>query len=182
MNKEKQMILSAIDTKSKSIVDLGCGTGEFSEIFSPKNYYGVDIDSPGIEHAKILHPKYKFSAINSVSDLRGKYEVVALIDTAHHLNPDILRSTLSAIRTRLLAANGTLLIVDPVHPTEQKQLLGKWMFANDRGNFQRTKKEITKEILPIFKTKKYTVFQENILTLYLLLAKPIRKKRQTASA
>lgn len=175
LKKEKKMVSSFIDPSFKSILDFGCGTGEFSEIFPPKAYHGVDVDSMGIEQARRMHPRYRFSSINSISDVGGKYELIVLIDMVHHLSPDIFRAALTDFKKRLLSTDGTLLIMDPLHPREQKLSLGRWLFAHDRGNFPRTKEQITSDVSSVFKIVSYELFQENLLTFYLLAARHIKR-------
>lgn len=174
---EKMMLLKAVKKGNlyRSVLDFGCGTGEFSELFSPSAYYGTDIDKSVINHAKVLHPKYRFSVINRASNLNGKYDLILLISTVHHLSPAILKAALSQFQKRLLKKNGALLIMDPVHPKEQRRLFGNWLFSNDRGDFQRTKRQVFSKIANKFKVISYDTFQENLLTFYLLIAKPIKK-------
>ena len=172
MKNQKAMFKSAIASDCKSVLDLGCGTGEFCVVVSPEAYHGVDTDALGIEQAKRLHQGYSFSAMKTAADIPGSYGMVALIDTTHHLSHDILNETFDEAIARLIAPGGKLLIIDAVHPKEQKKWIGSFIFAHDRGNFQRTKEEIMAEVLPKFDVEAYEVFQEKFLTFYKLLAKP----------
>ena len=170
MKKEKGMLASSIRHSVKSVLDIGCGTGEFSELFSPTVYHGVDTDKAGIEHAKRVHPKHKFSSFENISELKGKYDVIIFVDTIHHIPSNMLKKIFLYTKNRLLNENGKLVILGAVHPKEQKLLLGNWLFTNDRGEYQRKKEDIESILRGLFRIKSYKIFQENLLTFYLLEA------------
>lgn len=176
MNEHKKIIMETVDHSFGSVLDFGCGTGEFSEIFPSESYHGVDIDSKGVYYAKKSHPKYSFTAISDITDVKESYDLVVLIDTLHHLSPEILKRTLSELQNRVLKTNGKLMVVDDMHPEEQRMMLGKWIFKNDRGGFPRTKEQAVSTISGSFEVVSYKVFQENFVTFYALLATPIRNK------
>ncbi len=178
MKKEKEMLLTVVNPSIKSFLDLGCGTGEFCEVISPKIYHGIDIDARGIDQARILHPRYKFSKRKTGFKITGKYDLVALIGTVHHLSPKDFRSMLGEILGSLLTKDGKLLIMDPLHEKEQKQFLGKLVFSNDRGNFHRTREQVVSEIRCMFNIIRYETYQERMLTFYLLVGTPIRKGKK----
>ena len=124
MRKQKAMLHSAVEPSCRSVLDLGCGTGEFCDAIPAKAYHGVDTDALGIEQAKKVHPNYSFASMRDVSDIEGSYDLIALMDTVHHLSPKIFKATLDEALGRLLTKKGKLLIIDPVHPKEQEQRLG----------------------------------------------------------
>lgn len=60
----KEILDKYIDWNAKTI-EIGCGTGRWSELFS--DYYGIDISEKLIEHAKKTYPDKLFS----VDDIRN---------------------------------------------------------------------------------------------------------------
>ncbi len=42
------------------IVDIGCGTGDYCQLFEPKDYLGIDISPKMIDRCKSLYPNYFF--------------------------------------------------------------------------------------------------------------------------
>src|SRR5580693_8454328 len=74
MSKQKEAITTIVDHSFNSVLDFGCGTGEFAEIFQNDSYHGVDIDVQGINYAKKFHPKYNFSIINNAKDIKESYD------------------------------------------------------------------------------------------------------------
>lgn len=47
-----------------TIIDFGCGCGRYTEMFSPKDYLGVDGHEGNIRAARELHPDYHFELHN----------------------------------------------------------------------------------------------------------------------
>lgn len=65
---------------AKSILDYGCGIGDYSKFIpSDIKYFGVDINPKFINLAKESYPDKKFKLISSLSDVTGKYDVVVAI-------------------------------------------------------------------------------------------------------
>jgi len=78
----------------KSILDLGCGTGQFAEgIPSIVNYMGVDFSSVAIEQAKQRNKYFKFTCDDVFSAIGkmnlGKYEVVVMLEFLEHIWDDL---------------------------------------------------------------------------------------------
>jgi ubiquinone/menaquinone biosynthesis C-methylase UbiE len=132
--KTKEYILSNYRNLScKSVLDVGCGTGDFAPLFSPVHYLGVDINPQYIIHAKRAYP-HEFLAADVVTYSWGKrmFDAALFISTLHHLSdthvhrlfPPLLRITKKAI-----------IIVD-LNP--ETSFLKYLLVAADRGDYVRT--------------------------------------------
>ena len=67
-----------------SILDYGCGLGDFIQYLDKKgkdvsDYLGVDINKNYIERAKLYYPENNFKLINRINDISGKYDTVCAI-------------------------------------------------------------------------------------------------------
>ncbi len=72
---------SEIDFNNKSVLDVGCGFGEFAKFTTKKftnvNYTGIDIVPEFIAEAKKLYPEHSFAVSNYLSDkIEGSYDIV----------------------------------------------------------------------------------------------------------
>ena len=63
--KDEKTIISRNFDKNKLTLDFGCGAGQFSVLFNPEKYHGVDTDPKYIKFCKNKHSG-KFSAINNL--------------------------------------------------------------------------------------------------------------------
>lgn len=67
-----------------SLLDYGCGIGDFIKYLNDNDvkvskYLGVDINQNFIDAAKKDNPDYSFKFIDSIDDLKGKWDVVCAI-------------------------------------------------------------------------------------------------------
>ena len=70
------------------ILDLGCGTGEFSEFFNPEVYLGIDINKDYIDFASNNYPhKFKVMDANHLEFDTNSFENIFVFGVFHHL-PD----------------------------------------------------------------------------------------------
>jgi len=138
--KEQKSIIQNhfVSSSSDMILDLGCGTGEFSPYFPKNKYIGVDIDPKNIQYAI---KKYKKSF--SVAD--GKclpfadnfFTKVLVVGVFHHLSDDDSRGVAKEIK-RVLQSDGEALIMED---TKNSAWLTRIMQRLDQGNYIRTGEE-----------------------------------------
>lgn len=72
--------------KNKSVLEVGCGTGDLLASLHPKNGFGMDLSAEMIKIAKKKHSGIKFSTTWP----KTKYEFIFMTDVIEHLeNPDL---------------------------------------------------------------------------------------------
>jgi len=50
----------------KSVLDLCCGPGRFTELFDPEGYLGIDISKQNIKIAKLAHHNHRFVCSDAI--------------------------------------------------------------------------------------------------------------------
>ncbi|MFA5880483.1 MAG: class I SAM-dependent methyltransferase [Candidatus Margulisiibacteriota bacterium] len=74
------------DASQKSVLDIGCGTGEILNYLHPKTGLGVDLSEEMILIAKEKYPQYSFFAASIDNYLTDqKFDYLILIDIIEHL-------------------------------------------------------------------------------------------------
>lgn len=130
-------------SESDTILDVGCGTGIYSQFFRGQ-YYGVDSNEAYITQACAHFPEYKFSVMSGDKlTFEGKtFNHVIVIAVLHHLDNNVL---IGAVKEglRVLKDEGCLHIVEPVKPFARSSLIKAAIFRNDRGRYQRSLRELT---------------------------------------
>jgi len=125
----------------ESIIDIGCGTGEFSHLFPQDCYLGVDIYHAYIEFARKRNPGYQFQvgdATALTSD--DSYFNIALIHgLIHHLKDRDARLVIEQAH-RVLKPQGVLILIEDI-PARGLNILGHVMHSIDRGGWIRTPDE-----------------------------------------
>jgi ubiquinone/menaquinone biosynthesis C-methylase UbiE len=74
---------------SKSILEIGCGTGEFCELIKKKfntiSVTGIDVSDPAIEICKKKYPDINFYVADaSVYNFESKYDIIISSNTLEH--------------------------------------------------------------------------------------------------
>ncbi|EKD90418.1 MAG: methyltransferase type 11 [uncultured bacterium] len=136
--------------KYKNVLDVGCGIGSLSGEFSPKKYFGFDIDRGSIKYAEQQNPKYKYGLSDATSfNLKKKYDLILVAGVFHHLDVKDVKSSIKKIRSHL-SKNGKVIIIEAIQPIKSFNILSKFLRSIDRGHFIRRKKEyqeiISKEL------------------------------------
>lgn len=125
------------------MLDVGCGTGRYA-IFG-ENYIGVDPSPAYIDYAKANCPG-KFILMDG-ADLKFKdnsFDAVANISVFHHI-PDELCDKIIKEMARVCRPGGRVYITDIVYSSKYN-ILGNLLFRLDRGNYQRSFKELSELI------------------------------------
>jgi len=126
-------------TRENSIIDIACGTGEYSQITDAK-YLGIDLNKKYIETARKVYTGKEFlcADANTAKIVGGSYDVALLIDATHHLS-DQENTTL--LRNLNRVASQYVIICDPI---KQKRwnLTGRLLTYLDRGQFIRSEENL----------------------------------------
>ena len=140
-------------------LDLGCGTGEYSRLFAPDRYLGVDVHPGYIAFAKRRNPQHHYLC----GDARiwqgdgTPFELVLVNGVLHHLDDEAARAFLRAAHGHL-APGGTLLVIEDVDlpaasfGTRLVHLLDHGDHIRDAGRWQ----ELVADVATIARSETYT--------------------------
>jgi 2-polyprenyl-3-methyl-5-hydroxy-6-metoxy-1,4-benzoquinol methylase len=126
--------------ENESVLDIGCGTGHYSVVTSGK-YLGLDLEDQYIKFARRQHPHKEFSCMN-VSELKldsKRFDVALLVDIIHHLSENEAKS----LFLELSRAASRIYFFEPIIPNKSNYV-GRWLAANDRGQYIRSKEDLLK--------------------------------------
>lgn len=111
--KQKSLIGEVFGNQDeKKVLDIGCGTGEYSNSFKPENYTGIDISSEYISHAKKTK-KGNFLVMDAtnLSFPDNSFDVILIAAILHHLNDKDVNKVLRGAK-RVLKKEGKILIME----------------------------------------------------------------------
>ncbi len=119
-----------------SVLDIGCGTGQYANI-TEGEYLGVDLNERYINYArkKASRPNRLFQCMD-VTDLYEEecaFDLVLMVDFLHHI-PYEQCTHLLTTASRL--AKQYVVIFEPI--TFQPYPLGRWIVEHDRGDHVRS--------------------------------------------
>lgn len=129
--------------KCRSVIDFGCGTGDFAPIFSPDEYTGIDINRRYIDFAKNKYP-YRFICQNILKYNFNKqtFDASIFISTLHHLSDQEVK----IIMPKISDLTNKIIVVVDLNP--KTSILKKSFMQLDRGKYIRTLKEKTDLLSP----------------------------------
>jgi len=129
--------------KDCSVLDIGCGIGQYSNITSSK-YLGVDLNSKYIKYCKkkYSNEKNKSFRCEDVTTLLNEkitYDIVIMVDFLHHIPDDLAKKVL---KTAAELSNQYIISFEPIR--EQDNIIGKCIINNDRGDYIRPLDDLQK--------------------------------------
>ena len=125
------------DFSGLKVLDLGCGTGNSTGLFSKSDYTGVDISNKYIELARKKYPRHHFISVDAGEMAWDNgYDVILINSLLHHL-PDNAVAKIAEKAVRSLADGGVVIIQEPLVPGE-REWYHRLMMRLDRGNYFRS--------------------------------------------
>jgi len=120
------------------VLDIGCGTGEFSVFFNLEMYTGIDIEKKYIDYANKNY-KGAFLVVDGTKlpFTNGAFQKIFISGVLHHLDDEICGRVLDEAR-RVLAQNGTLLVMEDVN-RPKNHFITRLLHRLDNGDFIRNK-------------------------------------------
>ena len=119
-----------------SVLDIGCGIGQYSEI-TQGEYLGLDINNRYINYArkKYKHHNHSFRCADVTVIVKEltKYDLVLMTDFLHHI-PSQQCINLLNVCSQLV--NKIVINFEPV--IEQSNPVGRWVNRHDRGKYVRS--------------------------------------------
>jgi SAM-dependent methyltransferase len=124
------------------VLDIGCGVGAHRKFFRGVEHVGIDVNPAYIARATKLHG----SGFHTMDATRLEFEDASFdltfcVAAFHHLD-DQQAAAVMREAFRVARPGGTVHIIDPVIPEDAGAWVKRWFFANDRGRFQRTERQL----------------------------------------
>jgi ubiquinone/menaquinone biosynthesis C-methylase UbiE len=135
---ERGIIKRYLSSIQGSILDLGCGTGIFANMFNHEKYIGVDLNEKYIESAKQRCPNYKFMVSDATSlPFDDQYFSDCMVSgVLHHIDDSNSLKIIKEI-SRVLMPFGNLIIWEDTKDFSRWNFLLNLIHSLDEGQFIR---------------------------------------------
>jgi SAM-dependent methyltransferase len=129
---------------SEAVLDVGCGTGEYSRLLNYRQYIGVDFNDQYIRTASEKFgedDRVQFLSMDvaDVPQLNLTLDAAFCVGVTHHLSNNELRKLIPDV---LRAVSVRFVIVDMVLPPIWKNPLSHLLIRIDRGRYGRSKQSL----------------------------------------
>lgn len=116
------------------LLDIGCGTAQYVELFSGVNYYGVDVNLDYLDSSnKSKRGWFAVMSGNKLAFSNHQFDGIFTVAALHHMS-DSEVSELVFEALRVLKPGGTIHLIDPVLPEKfLESPLNSIIFHLDRG-------------------------------------------------
>jgi len=133
------------DTRYNTVLDVGCGTGLFTDCFEGK-YTGIDINQDYIRRAETkCSGRFLAADATALPFGTGTFDLVFTLGLLHHVDPQNQRKMLDEM-WRVCKREGHILIMDGLVPSDKLNIIGYAIAKLDRGRFKISAKEFKKMI------------------------------------
>ena len=153
-------------TKINNVLDVGCGTGEFSELFDNSiSYTGIDAQKEFIEYAVDNHignsKSFLVMDINKAKFKKNEFDVVMLLSFTHHFSNSELRPIIDKIKK----ITKRIIILDPI---PRANILSEIFYSLDRGDYIRSRNDLLNLLECDLCIEKYKEFNSGLYTYALI--------------
>ena len=134
----KERIRRILGDGGGAVLDLGCGTGEYTSLFSANRYVGLDLSLPFVRYASTRLRGFAF-LVGDAEQLPfsdDRFHRVLVNGVIHHMGDGSADRLLGEVG-RVVRPSGTVLIIEDV-PSSAANLPGRLMHAVDQGDHIRT--------------------------------------------
>jgi SAM-dependent methyltransferase len=133
------------DRNSLRVLELACGTGNFTDCFSPNQYLGIDSDSLRLTKARKLFPHHRFEDCKIDSDnaagILSGIDFVFCHGFLHHISDADFLAIIRCFREHT-SDKAVFLAIEPLLPESPWTSPFAYTLAKaDDGKFMRTEKE-----------------------------------------
>ncbi|MCM8787750.1 MAG: class I SAM-dependent methyltransferase [Candidatus Omnitrophica bacterium] len=165
--------------ESISVLDIGCGTGDYINIFTKYRiaYTGLDLSNYAINELRKKYPKEKYPELNFICEdifkyqSKDKYDIAFLSEVLEHINDEI---EFLKIINNFLVKDGILILSVPYDQS-------LWSYADEQAQHKRRySKDYLRSMLERsgFNCNKLICYGFPLLRIYWSLTKRFRKKIQ----
>ena len=150
------------------VLDVACGPGAFSNLFSEQSYTGVDINPRYIDYAR-THYRGEFF----VHDARtlpfpeGRFDEALVYGLLHHLDDADVTAVAEGIR-RVVRPGGTVLVIEDIPAESRLNLVGHLLHWVENGHHIRPAEDYRRLLAPHFRIEEERLFRSGVCDYYMV--------------
>jgi SAM-dependent methyltransferase len=141
----KRLLLKHLELSGgETILDVGCGTGEYAILFKGEKYIGMDLNQKYIDRAREVYrglPNASFVCLEIKELAKQKVAIdhAYCVAVTHHLTDE---EVIGMVQDAMHLVKGKFVVVDLYLPKFWRNPLGHFLVKMDRGRFGRPKERL----------------------------------------
>lgn len=149
------------------VLDVACGPGAFSDLFSEQSYTGIDINPIYIDYAK-KHYRGEFF----VQDARrltfddGRFDEALVYGVLHHLSDEDVSAVARSL-SRVVRPGGKVLVIEDIPAESHLNLVGHLLHWIENGHYIRRAEEYRRLLSPFFRVAEERLFRSGVCDYYM---------------
>ena len=172
-NAQKKALQDDFTAKDgEKVLDIGCGTGEFSVFFQNAAYTGIDAEKKYIDYAqRNCKGKFLIADASHLPFSENAFDKVIIMGVLHHMNDEQCRRVLAEAR-RVLSSNGRMLVMEDIKLAEEN-FLTRFIHRFDLGKNIRNKEEYRILLQRHFAVEKEFTIQNGLSPYRVFILRPL---------
>jgi ubiquinone/menaquinone biosynthesis C-methylase UbiE len=157
----------------RKVLDLACGPGAFSKLFTPENYSGIDINDQYIRYAQ-EHHRGSF-AVMDARDLKfpsRTFDDVLVFGLLHHLDDRDATAVVTSL-ARVLKPEGRALIIEDIPTRSKLNVIGHLIHNIENGHHIRPPAQYHTLLSPHFRIEDERTFRSGVCDYYAVRVAPL---------
>lgn len=153
----------------RRVLDLGCGTGEFADLFEPEGYLGLDVHPGYVALARRLRPRHRFECHDGTAWAGDgePFDLTLVNGVLHHLDDATARALLRAALSHT-KQGGSLVVIEDAEVANAGLLAGL-VHALDHGHFIRSPETWARLVGEFFRVEESETYRSGICPYHLMV-------------
>jgi ubiquinone/menaquinone biosynthesis C-methylase UbiE len=163
------------------VLDVACGPGAFSDLFSEQSYTGIDINPVYIDYAK-KHYRGEFFVQDArrLSFPDGGFDEALVFGVLHHLNDEDVTEVARSL-SRVVRPGGKVLVIEDIPTESHLNLVGHLLHWIENGHYIRPPEHYRRLLSPHFCVGEERLFKSGVCDYYMARLVPRTERKAERS-
>lgn len=157
----------AASSATRKVIDVACGPGAFSDLFSARSYTGIDLNPKYVRYAKENYQgTFEVQDARTLDFPEDSFDDALVYGLLHHLDDADVTRVAESLR-RVLRPGGRALVIEDI-PTESRlNLVGHLLHWAENGHYIRPADRYRALLAPHFRIEEEDIFRSGVCDYYM---------------
>ena len=153
--------------ENRRVLDLACGPGAFSDLFTAAGYMGIDINANYIAYAnKNYRGTFEVHDARALAIADSTFDDVLVYGLLHHLGDDDVGSVAREVK-RVLRPGGRALVIEDIPTQDRLNFVGHLLHWAENGHYIRPAEEYRRLLTPYFRVVDQQLFRSGVCDYFM---------------